>query len=72
MRVTPVNVRDFVTQVGEGIGFAVRFRAECGADSGPQVRRYQAFIDERGMQPGDFGDQEGYSGRPVEVQADDC
>jgi hypothetical protein len=57
MRATPGHVRDFVAQIPQRVGFAVGFRAECGADSGPQVRRYQAFAGERGVQPGDFGDQ---------------
>ena len=48
---------DFIAQIGERVRFAVRLRAECGADSGPQVCRYQAFVDERGMEPEDFGGQ---------------
>ncbi len=59
MRITPAEFGfgELVAQVGQRIRFAVRLRAECGADSGPQVRGYQAFPDECGMQPGDFGDQ---------------
>ncbi len=34
----------FVAKVGEGVGFPVICRAECGVDSGFQVRGPEAFF----------------------------
>jgi hypothetical protein len=52
-----VAVIEFVAEVGERIRFAVGIGVERGADSGPQVRGYQALADERGMEPADFPGQ---------------
>ena len=53
----PGIVRQLVAEVGEGIGFPVCCRAECGADSGQQIGGGEPFGDERVMQPGDFPGQ---------------
>src|SRR5450755_1651399 len=55
----PGAAGDFVAEVAERIGFPVRFRAECGTDSGFQVRGPEVLFPESGIEPADLVEQPG-------------